>query len=55
MAAVQYRVVEAVWAANGREERDIGAEWKPLEKAKEDLRLKKLSQPSRVFSLQRKK
>lgn len=49
----QYRVVESSWLGSGRIEIDIGCEWKPEKKAKEELRELTLKHPGKTFSLQK--
>ena len=54
MAQQMYRVVETSWKANGRVESDIGCEWKPEKKAKDELRVLTQAHPGRQYSLQKK-
>jgi len=50
-----YRVVEARWVrGDGRVETDIGCEWKPVAKAKDEMRELSRKHAGRTFSIQLK-
>lgn len=52
-AAPLYRVVESECVGKTTTQKDIGCEWKPERKAKDELREMKLKQPHRWLSIQK--
>lgn len=53
MATQLYRVVETKVTGKGQIQEDIGCDWKPEKKAKEEMKAMKLKQPHRWLSIQK--
>lgn len=53
-AAQMYRVVETAMTKDGQVQQDIGCEWRPERKAKDELRAMKIKHPNRWLSIQKK-